>query len=40
MASMTTEFYKVVLVTRAKEEEVDYKKIKDIVTEIIWEHSV
>lgn len=40
MASMTTEFYKVVLVTRAKEEEVDYKKIKDIVTEIILEHSV
>lgn len=40
MASMTTEFYKVVLVTRAKDEELDYKKIKEIVSEIIDEHAI
>lgn len=40
MASMTTEFYKVVLMARAKNEELDYKIIKNIIAEIVDEHAV
>ncbi len=40
MGSMTTEFYKVVLLMRKNDEEIDYKILKDIFTEIINENAI
>lgn len=40
MASMTTEFYKIVLVARANDKEINYKMIKDIITKVISENAI